>query len=514
MEATSLKRSRPPSRGCPMQSILGALLALVFLQLFLVTSRIHAAPLYHEGTGTDPRVQAITVTSNLPVFDTHLGDDIAKVVYFNNGDTSGVLTLTFEISGTPTLTLTAGAAFGGPARTYTSTATPWLPVVTYGVDTGDGDYPDVVYTAINTNGLQAAIVITYVCDIVGPTILSPSIVESSAYVHAVETALYYTNTMSLEQTFAVRGYATDAASGIARVRFSPAFGDSPSDLVSGFYPWQSSPAYTIEPAATAAGTITATVYDRVGNAAVQPYTYALDGTPPTVTLDAPSVWPGLAPIPVVWQAQDAQSGVARTHLYYRRVPTDTEWQDSGLEQLGPSGIFHFTPQGYLTYAFVARTTDNLGNVSTLPATGPQTVVKLARVYLPLTMKAWVWWYQYDIYEPNDTPALAHGPLVSGQVYQAYMWDTTDQDDYYHFTPSAAGNAQITLTHIPTNCDYDLYIYYFDGQSYQLVTYSHRSGSVDESTAFPSVAGRKYYIRVFRYKGFSSQQPYYLTVTYP
>jgi len=254
-------------------AILGALLACAFL-LSLVSLHSEAASLRHEGTGADPRIQSVTATANLPISDTHPGDGLTKTIYFNDSGAPGVLTLTFEISGTPALTLTARAAFGAPTRAYASPTTPWSPVVTYSVETGGGDYPGVAYTAASTHGVQTTIVITY----------------------------------------------------------------------------------------------------------------ELDNTLPTVTVNAPSVWQGLSPIPIAWQAWDTQSGVALTHLYYRRVPTDTTWQDSILEQAGHSGTFYFTPSGYLTYTFAAQAADNVDNRSTLPTTGLFVVVKPARAYLPLVVR--------------------------------------------------------------------------------------------------------------------------------
>jgi uncharacterized repeat protein (TIGR01451 family) len=133
-------------------------------------------------------------------------------------------------------------------------------------------------------------------------------------------------------------------------------------------------------------------------------------------------------------------------------------------------------------------------------------------FLPLVIHQWAWWYKYDIHEPNDKPSQAYGPLVSGQVYQSYIWDATDQDDYYHFTPSTSTDVQVTLSNIPPNCDYDLHIYYYDGQ-YQLETFSNQSGDIEEQVTFTPVAGRKYYIRIYRYGGFNSQQRYHLTAIY-
>ena len=117
----------------------------------------------------------------------------------------------------------------------------------------------------------------------------------------------------------------------------------------------------------------------------------------------------------------------------------------------------------------------------------------------------------DLYEPNDIPAQAYGPLVPGQIYAAYIWNETDIDDYYYFVPSILYTASVSLSHIPVNCDYDLYVYYFDGDVYQPVARSVQSGSVNESVIFVAVAGQTYYIRVSRYEGFSNLQPYHLTV---
>ncbi len=490
-------------------AILGATLSLALLLAFSAGVGTQAAPLRNAGAGSDPRIQAITVTASFPMSDTHPGDGIPKTVYFNNA-APGVITLTFEISGTPALTLTAGAAFAEPERAWTSTMPLWDAVVAYSVGTGDGDYPGVIYTVSNTNTLQTVVPITYVRDVVAPMLHAPVMAEDSADLYVTGTSLYYTNTMSVAQAFEVRGQAGDALSGLQRVAFAQAFGNTPGDDLS---PASFAGSYTIPGGSTESGVLTATVYDRVGNTGIQTYTYQLDALAPTATVTAPAAWPDLTPIPVAWQAGDGQSGIARTRLFYRRVPTDTEWQDSGLEQAGISGAFGFTPGDYITYTFAAQTTDNVGNVSAWPVEETQVIVKQPRfyIYLPLVMRHWAWWYQYDSYEPNDTPAQAWGPLASEKVYETYIWDATDQNDYYYFTPSTTSAVQILLSHIPANCDYDLYVYYYDEQYHQ-VAHSNQSGNIDESVKFNPVAGRKYYIRIYPYSG-SSQQAYCLKVTY-
>jgi hypothetical protein len=373
-------------------------LTLVLLLVFVTAPHVPAAPSGVEGSDADPDIQAITLTASLPVSDTQPLDGISKAVYFNNS-ASGVLTLTFRITGTPPFTLTTGAAFHEPARTLSSSTKPWTPSLTHSVQAEDESYAGVSYVVANAMGAQS----------------------------------------------------------------------------------------------------TATI------------TYARDITSPIVAVHAPPVWKGLSPIPVGWEAVDAQSGVARTHLFYRRLPTDTAWQDAGLQQTGESGTFRFTPGDYLTYAFAAQATDNVSNVNPLPVTGTQVIINPVQLYLPSTMRHWVWWYRYDIYEPNDTPAEAWGPLVTGEGYEAYIWNATDEDDYYHITPSNATEAQIALSNIPLDCDLDLYVYYYDGQ-YRQVAYSNQAGHTDESLAFTPVADRKYYVRVFPYSG-SSHEPYRLTATY-
>ena len=965
---------------------LGAVLAFAFLLAFLTGAYPQAAPLCRAVA--NPRIQAITVTSNLPISDTHLGDGVTKTVYFNNV-VSGVITLTFEISGTPTLTLTAGAAFGFPEQVFTSSTPTWRPVVAYSVGTGSGDYPGVAYTAINTSGVQTTIAITYVRDVTAPvagivsppadyftgtqlvvtgtatddggagvrriqvmtntiwvtaagtanwaytttvpitdgrlytlsaraedylgiiqspattrvisvdnvrpanpalitttngtvtgtwmptstvpvtwnlvtdgsgvtyyytwtttsttavgagalftttppvtgtnlsegdnwfhlrtrdgagnwttdtlhlgpfkvdtvppavaismpasgavlttvlsstlitgtaedtmsgvsvvevttgtvwvtavgtdtwgytwslpvaddvvytltaraidaaglgsasdsvtvtvdtvaptatvptpdrgpwmtstvvytwpdsndgagiagyqvnitntegysdvfpvpsaiftftraysegvgyyahvlardnngnigvwsgpstvvtpdlmipSVMTPSIdTQESKYLYAVGTTLYYTNHKDTPQSFYVKGYSLDELSGVDMVTFSPAFGESPDNDISGFWPWSPAwPGYGVDPYTTTVGIITATVYDKAGNTAIQTYTYDLDGAPPytgsavinsgatyvtqtevTLALSADDAGCGVAdtcinntgaactawesyitPRPwtlegadgaktiyvwfgdhlgnvsgpctdttildrqpptnvtitapehisatqflVSWSAQDATSGVATYTVAYSGTAY-TSWQDWLTNTTALSETFTALATD-TDYIFRVTAYDRAGNSAEGMAT---THVGPFRVYLPLTLRGWVWWYQYDVYEPNDTPAQAWGALKADVVYEAYIWDATDKEDYYHFTPSTYTAVHIELTNIPSNCDYDLYVYYYDGQ-YQLVALSNQSGNTPENVTFTPVAEWKYFVRVYPYSGFSSQQPYYLKATY-
>jgi uncharacterized repeat protein (TIGR01451 family) len=129
-------------------------------------------------------------------------------------------------------------------------------------------------------------------------------------------------------------------------------------------------------------------------------------------------------------------------------------------------------------------------------------------YLPLIVRN----YAEDLGEPNDNPEQAFGPLISGQVYRAFIWDETDIRDYYHFTPTTANEVTVEMTNIPEDRDYDLYVYNYDG-TYNLIAFSRRLGNADEDTAFVPISGETYYVRVEPFSGFSNTQPYHLRVTY-
>ena len=129
-------------------------------------------------------------------------------------------------------------------------------------------------------------------------------------------------------------------------------------------------------------------------------------------------------------------------------------------------------------------------------------------YLPLIVRD----YAKDLAEPNNTPEQAFGPLISGQVYWAYIWDETDTEDYYHFTPTTTDEVTVELTNIPVDHDYDLWIYSYDGK-YNVVDYSNNTGNTDEYITFVPIAGETIYVRVWSFAGFGNTQPYHLMVTY-
>jgi hypothetical protein len=377
-----------------MGAVAVAAAAISLLMLAFAGARARAALLGKGGTGSDPRIEACTVTGSLPISDTRPGDGVAKTVYFNNAS-SGVVTTTFEVSGTPALLFVADGAFGGPLGIYTSSLAQATFVVTYAVATGHGTQSGVAYTAMNGGFDQAEIAVSYVQDVAAPV----------------------------------------------------------------------------------------------------------------VVVTAPAKVPA-SPFTVSWEAVDPGPGsgvVAYTVMYREDGGAWEPWLASTA--LTESAFLSATVDHTYTFSVTARDrVDNRG------AEAASTQVEGYRAYLPLVTSDWVWWYAFDVYEPNDKIAQAYGPLASTQVYTAYIWDATDVDDYYHFTPTTTNTVWVTLTHVAAGADYDLYVYYHDGAQFQEVAQSIRSGNQDEDAAFTPVADTVYYTRIFPYSG-SSRQPYRLTVVY-
>jgi hypothetical protein len=392
------KRVQVLRSGSIAAAVAVATLGLVFLAASLAAVRTQAAPLDAQATGTDPRIEAITVTSDLPISDTHPGDGVTKTVYFNN-NTGGVISVTFEISGTPTLFFGAGTAFDEPGGYVGGSTSPQASfVVVYTVASTHPTQSNVTYAAINGVLSETSIAISYVRDVASPAVTVTAPTDSST-----------------------------------------------------------------------------------------------------------------VPFSVTWEAVDPGpgSGVASYTVAYRE--DEGAWETWYASTTITESTFLSATVDH-TYVFSVTAYDRISNWGV----GTATVQGGTRyVYLPVVMKSWVWWYSIDVYERNDSPDEAYGPLVSGQDYDGYIWDATDPDDYYWITPTTVSQVNVTLTNIPAGTDYDLYVYYHDGAQYQpAVDPSINPGNQNESVTFtPPVLGTKYYIRVYPASGSSSQQPYCLRATY-
>jgi hypothetical protein len=118
------------------------------------------------------------------------------------------------------------------------------------------------------------------------------------------------------------------------------------------------------------------------------------------------------------------------------------------------------------------------------------------IYLPLICKS---------IEPNDSCQSAYGPLHPNELYKAYIWTETDED-YYWITPTIGITIVISLTHIPRNADYDLYLY--DETCSSLLARSDNYGNTEERIEYGPTSSR-HIIRVRAFSGYSSEEPYYL-----
>jgi hypothetical protein len=210
---------------------------------------------------------------------------------------------------------------------------------------------------------------------------------------------------------------------------------------------------------------------------------------------------------VSWSASDTLSGIAWYTVEYSGTLYD-DWQTWLVSTTATSAEF-IAPATDVEYIFRVTAYDNAGNSTQEEAT---TRVGFFYVYLPANIRYWASWYQYDIYEPNDSPEQAYGPVVDGATYEAYIWTATDQNDYYYFVSSTSDPVEVTLTNIPTGNDYDLYIYYYTDK-YHLIDFSNRTGNSNESVSFVPTPTTKYYVRVYSYSGANNQFPYRLRVHY-
>lgn len=343
-------------------AILGATLALVFLLSLLADPQIQAAPL-SEGTSDDPRIQTITVTASLPVYDTHPGNGIDKTIYFNNA-VPGVISLTLGISGTPMLTLTAGAAFDDAAQTFTSPETPWSRVVTYNVETGGGDYPGVAYTVINTDSLQSIVVITYVRDITAPealVLLSPADGEATND----NTLAFAWEAATDSEGAGVAGYNIQIDSRVYTVT-APTTEYTPSALMDESYTW------------------TVRAYDSVENYGDYVATRTL-----IVDTQAPNIPSLISPAdsatinddtPIFEWATATDNGLAGVAGYNIQVNTNI------YTVAAPTTAYTSSVLSDGNYTWTVRAYDSAGNYGDYATPRTLTVDTLSYIYLPLVVR--------------------------------------------------------------------------------------------------------------------------------
>lgn len=113
----------------------------------------------------------------------------------------------------------------------------------------------------------------------------------------------------------------------------------------------------------------------------------------------------------------------------------------------------------------------------------------------------------DTYEPNDSMADSYGLLEYGKEYSSYIRDGRDID-FYKFHAESSSSILIYLENISENLDYNLQI--FDSQG-ALLDFTDELRQTEKILNLEIRTSGIYYIAVNSEAGYSSTQPYSLTI---
>ncbi len=102
----------------------------------------------------------------------------------------------------------------------------------------------------------------------------------------------------------------------------------------------------------------------------------------------------------------------------------------------------------------------------------------------------------DLYEPNDSSIIAT-PVTNDSVTEATINVTTDED-WYVLDTDKTGKISVTMKSIPSNCDYDIEVYYENSSN--LLRGSYASSNRNEKIDYLINTPGKYYIRVYPFGG--------------
>ena len=225
----------------------------------------------------------------------------------------------------------------------------------FGGTTADGTKYVYMQTRYSDNGLG---ICNYdiVLDTMPPAILSLVVSESSQYVHAIGTNLYYLP--GYASSFTLQVMAEDAH--LARAEGSAAFGDTPMDTTQSN--GQFDLTYTIESGATFSGNIISTMYDRAGNYASTAISVAQDTVGSVTSLSSPpdgSYTSNTIPT-LVWSATDSQSGPSGNYIL--QVSMNSEFTSLMINMVVSATSYTFSnPLADGTYNWRVRAEDNVSN---------------------------------------------------------------------------------------------------------------------------------------------------------
>lgn len=296
-----------------MVIILGSAIFTLVLFGMLQHSQTLAAP----QDIPDPEIRAVTFAAdNLAFFDPTDGAGVDKTIYFSN-TLPGVITVTFNVSGTAPLTLTAGVAFMEPERTLTNAISPWEQAITYTVPADAVSQLGVSYVVTNANNAIQQLQITYTKDVTAPT--SAILFPEAGYVTGA--------------TLLIAGTATDDAggSGIKQVQI---LADTEWVTAVGGETWQYE--WTLPEADGVEVIISARAEDNVGNwqsvAATRVITVdnVLPHNPILASVVPTDTWTNIHSIPVTWMAVTDGSGVTYYYLWNQEDGTEIDENTVGV----------------------------------------------------------------------------------------------------------------------------------------------------------------------------------------
>ena len=277
----------------------------------------------------------------------------------------------------------------------------------------------VTLTITDHVGNPASATVDFNIDNTAPTITLLHINNDydSQYLHVDGLTVYYGDEITGVEAFTVHGHSDDGGVGLGSVAFSPALGDNPYNQGTLSDWWGE---YSVTSLNTDSGTITATVYDLLDNAADQTFNYIRDTEPPTVDVDCPALtsepsflvsWNGSSDPPPA-------SGLKHFDVQYK-IGSGGQWQDWHTNTLLTQDTFGPTSPVIMeddrTYYFRVRAEDNVSNEQYTDgedATTYRSGVK--KVFLPILMAPDPNWG----FETGDFTSWQHGGQLAQSVSTA------------------------------------------------------------------------------------------------
>ncbi|HEY6962876.1 MAG TPA: invasin domain 3-containing protein, partial [Gaiellaceae bacterium] len=255
--------------------------------------------------------------------------------------------------------------------------------------TTNGTYTVHVVSTDKVNNVEASSTFTFVYDTTAPTFSSLSLTklgncDANAYLNG--TAVYYSPATTCASAFKVTQGTSDNASGVSSVQYpsiaSGSFSHSADNVGSPFlssaYGWTVGATY-----APTAQTQTVTATDAAGNSATTTFTIQKDAAGPITAFTAPAAGAAIVNGATLTATADdgvGNAGVAQVDFRYCAGASCTfaASTDIASDTTSPYSIAWSSQPADGTYTILARSTDNVGNVTDVTRT--VTIDNTAPVY--------------------------------------------------------------------------------------------------------------------------------------